>query len=80
MTKEFRTYVEDVDRTLYDISDSSHWYNKPDAGLILHPATDDDGNGYTALVVAKSRYHYRIGKPGEVRLHFNTHTARFEAA
>ena len=23
MTKEFRTYVEDVDRTLYDISDAT---------------------------------------------------------
>ena len=33
MTKEFRTYVEDVDRTLYDISDATDPSLRVDAGL-----------------------------------------------
>ena len=33
MTKEFRTYVEDVDRTLYDISDATDPSLRLDAGL-----------------------------------------------
>lgn len=66
--------------TLYDISDSAHWFNKPDVGLVLHPERDENGGGYTALCVVKSRYHDKIGRPGEARLAFNSHTARFEAA
>jgi twinkle protein len=66
--------------TLYDISDSAHWFNKSDVGLILHPGEDEDGGKYTSLLIAKSRYHDKIGKPGEVRLQFVPHTARFEAA
>lgn len=61
--------------TLYDISDSAAWANKPDIGIVVH----QDGEG-TKLRVAKSRYHDRIGKPGTVSLKFNPWTARFEAA
>lgn len=65
--------------TLYDISDSAHWFNKPDAGLILHPCHDGETNtDYTALKVAKSRYHDQIGRPGTVRLQYNKWAARFQ--
>lgn len=65
---------------MYDISDSAAWANKADIGLIVHPTVDDNGSAYTAARVVKSRYHDRIGKPGEARLTFNPQTARFEAA
>ena len=45
--------------TLYDIADSSHWYNKPELGIVVHRDGDQ-----TAIHVAKSRYHDQIGKPG----------------
>jgi twinkle protein len=61
--------------TLYDISDSANWFNKPDVGVIVH--RDLDG---TKVRVAKSRYHDSIGKPGTVTMRFDTHTNRYEAA
>lgn len=58
---------------------SAHWFNKPDAGLILHPCHDNETDtDYTALKVAKSRYHDQIGRPGTVRLQYNKWTARFQ--
>jgi twinkle protein len=79
--KMLRNRDGDIPRpTLYDISDSAHWFNKPDAGLIMHPSRDDEGGVYMSVLVAKSRYHDKIGRPGEARLIFNPHTARFEAA
>lgn len=59
--------------TLYDISDSAHWYNKADVGIIIH--RDEFG---TLIRVAKSRYHDEIGKPGDVRAHFMPYQSRFE--
>lgn len=66
--------------SLYDISDSAHWANKPDVALVVHPDKDEHGGAYTSLRVIKSRYHDRIGTPGEAKLLFNKHCARFEAA
>lgn len=51
---------------LYDISDSSHWNNKADIGIVVH--RDEQGG---LVKVVKSRYHDIIGKPGEVRLKFD---------
>lgn len=59
--------------TLYDISDSAHWYNKCDLGLIVHRETQDD----TLIKVQKSRYHEIIGRPGEVRMHYSKDERRF---
>lgn len=50
--------------TLYDISDSSHWHNKADVGLIVHRDDPDT----STIKVAKSRYHDDIGKPGAVSM------------
>lgn len=59
--------------TAYDISDSSHWYNKPEQIVIVH--RNDDGT--TLLKVAKSRYHRALGKPGDITLKFNDHDHTF---
>jgi twinkle protein len=59
---------------LYDISDSSHWYNKADLGVIVHRETEHE----TIIRVAKSRYHEILGTPGEVRAMFNQEIGRYE--
>jgi twinkle protein len=60
--------------TLYDVSDSAHWYNKADLGAIVHR---DPLDGNTIFKVAKSRYHEIIGKPGQVKLQFHNKTKSF---
>lgn len=62
---------------LYDISDSAHWNNKPDVGIVVHPTATDELGPHTSLIVAKSRYHDAIGKPGAVPLRFDRQTSRF---
>lgn len=59
--------------SLYDISDSAHWYNKADLGVIVHK----NGDGTSILRVSKSRYHDEIGVPGEVRARFEFAERRF---
>ena len=59
--------------TLYDISDSAHWYNKADLGVVVHRLTD-----HSVIRVAKSRYHDEIGIPGEVNATFKFEERRFE--
>lgn len=56
--------------SLYDISDSAHWYNKPDAGLVVWRG-NKDGRDITLIRVAKSRYHEQIGTPGDVEVTFS---------
>jgi twinkle protein len=60
--------------TLYDISDSAAWANKPDIGIIVH----QDGP-VTKVKVAKIRYKDRIGKTGVVQLMFDAETNHFYA-
>lgn len=59
--------------TLYDISDSAHWYNKADLGVVVHRFPD-----YSIIRVAKSRYHDLIGVPGEVRASYVFEERRFD--
>ena len=59
--------------TLYDISDSAHWFNKADLGVIIHRVDDDD----TLIRVQKSRYHDQIGEPGDLHVTFNRRTGRY---
>jgi len=59
--------------TLYDVSDSAHWYNKADIGVIVHRYSD-----HTLIRVAKSRYHDEIGVPGDERANFVFDQRRFE--
>lgn len=59
--------------TLYDISDSAHWYNKSDQGLIVHRKDADT----TVIRIAKSKYHDVLGRPGDVKMVFDDYTGRF---
>lgn len=60
--------------SLYDVSDSAHWYNKPDAGMIVWRGKDR-----TIIRVAKSRYHDQIGKPGDIDIRFDPETNHYHA-
>lgn len=59
---------------LYDISDSAHWSNKPEVGVIVHRKDEHE----TIIKVAKSRYHDTIGRPGEISVRFVWQRAAFE--
>lgn len=61
--------------TLYDISDSAHWANKADVGIIVHRKSEDE----TIVKIAKSRYHDQIGKPGDVSVRYVWQRATYEA-
>ncbi|WP_191058755.1 bifunctional DNA primase/helicase [Geminicoccus harenae] len=61
--------------SLYDISDSAHWFNKPDVGIVVHRDADGD-----VIRIAKSRYHDIIGKPTTVKVHFDAYTGRYSKA
>ena len=64
---------------LQDISDSAHWSNKADIGIVVHR----DGmieNRETAIRVVKSRYHHAIGTPGEVLGVWDESTTRYRVA
>jgi twinkle protein len=58
---------------LYDISDSAHWYNKPDVGIVIHRENETE----TLVIVAKSRYHAEIGKPATIRMNFDPDSGRY---
>lgn len=60
--------------TLYDISDSAHWANKADVGVVVHRREEE-----TLVRVVKSRYHDQIGKPGDVRARYVWQRATYEA-
>jgi twinkle protein len=61
--------------SLYDISDSSHWYNKADVGIVVHRSPEE-----TLIRVAKSRYHDQIGKPGDAKVKYCWQRATYEIA
>ena len=60
--------------SLYDISDSAHWANKPDVGIIVN--RPDLSVNETVIKVAKVRYR-DIGVPGEIRGAFNVEQGRY---
>lgn len=60
--------------TLYDISDSAHFANKADIGIIVHRKTDEE----TLIKVAKTRYHDQIGKPGDVSVRYVWQRSTYE--
>lgn len=62
--------------SLYDISDSAHWFNKPELGCIVHRTPE----GTTIFKTAKSRYHDKIGKVGDIKLRFDINKKSFEEA
>lgn len=62
---------------LDQISDSQHWWNKADVGVVLHGMERQDGAKYVQCRIGKSKFHDEIGKPGVVSLMYNTQTARY---
>lgn len=59
--------------TLYDVSDSAHWYNKADLGIVVHRSDDGD-----IVQVCKSRYHTEIGKPTIYDVSFDVNSGRYQ--
>ena len=62
--------------TLYDIADSAHWANKPDIGVLIWRDGPEPGLP-TKILVAKSRYHSEIGRPGAITGIWNESTGRY---
>jgi twinkle protein len=59
--------------SMYDISDSAHWANKADVGVIVHRKDEIS----TIIRVAKSRYHDEIGVPGQFEAQFVREQGRY---
>jgi len=59
--------------TLYDISDSAHWNNKADVGIVIHRE-----ESHTICRVAKVRYHEIIGTPADVIMTYDYRRNKFE--
>lgn len=59
--------------SLYNISDSSHWFNKADIGTVIYKESEN----VTIVKIAKSKYHDIFGKPGEWFYEFSFHDNRF---
>lgn len=64
--------------SLYDISDSAHWNNKPDVGIVIHRESYDKPEA--SITVVKSRYHSEIGRPGAIYGIWNQDTTRYTIA
>jgi twinkle protein len=60
---------------MWDISDSAHWANKADVGIVIH--RPDFNKGDTTIKVVKSRYHNAIGRPGEISGIWSEETGRY---
>lgn len=58
--------------TLYDISDSAHWANKADLGVVVHRCEKAD-----TIQIVKSRHHQEIGKVGVVEVKYTAETGRY---
>ena len=63
---------KDPDRlSLYDISDSSHFANKADLGVVIARAGDPRFDTTTAVMVKKIRYQPEAGRLGDVTVTFD---------
>lgn len=62
---------------LYDVSDSAHWYNKPEAGIVIH--REDLKVNKTLIRIQKTRYH-TIGIPGDLYGAWNIDRTRYTMA
>ncbi len=63
-----------AEMSLYDISGSAHWANKPDHGILIFRPKDTDE---TVVNIAKCRDFRKRGMPGSVRMRFNPKNATF---
>ena len=60
--------------SLYDISGSAHWANKPDHGVLIYRPK---GSDETIVNVAKCRDYRKRGQPGTVSMRFDPRSATF---
>lgn len=63
---------------LYDISDSAHWANKADVGIVVARVGDLIYGNNTGVYVTKVRYQPETGKPGSMELIYNPQQRIFE--
>lgn len=63
---------------LYDISDSAHWANKADVGIVVARVGDMIHGNNTGIFVTKVRYQPETGKPGNIELIYNPRERIFE--
>lgn len=57
--------------SLYDISDSAHFANKADIGIVIARLGNIEVDTLTACLIKKIRYQPETGKPGRVDLDFD---------
>ena len=69
---------EAQDLGLYDISDSSHWANKADIGVVVARLGDLSISTETGIFIKKIRYQPDAGQIGDVSLNFNRTDRIFE--
>ena len=60
--------------TLYDVSDSSHWYNKPDFGISIWRNLDTQGPTEVHIVKVRKR---RSGRLGMTQLRYDLSCGRY---
>lgn len=62
--------------TLYNISDSQHWFNKPDVGVTIYRRFVGEGVYITEVYVQKIK-HKTLGKVGNFELRFDIECERY---
>lgn len=70
--KVFKSHLHEVP-TLYDISDSSNWFNKPDWGVTFYRNFDSK---MSEVYVQKCKYEH-LGEQGKCELRYNMNNGRF---
>lgn len=61
---------------LYSISDSAHWANKPDLGIVVHAEDEEDPNA-RVIMIPKVRLKRIAGNTGKTIMSFNEATGLF---
>ena len=61
---------------MYDIAQSSHFYNVPDVGIIVHRTFVDGVNDPVEVFVQKIKHHFR-GQLGSIQYNFDRATGRY---
>lgn len=61
---------------MYDIAQSSHFYNVPDVGIIVHRTFVDGVNDPVEVFIQKIKHHFR-GQLGSIQYNFDRATGRY---
>jgi replicative DNA helicase len=63
--------------TPYDVSGSSHWYNKSDNCITVWRDTNPDANSQEVKIYVQKVRFKNVGRPGEVTLSYDRVTGRY---